>query len=65
MNQRIFYKQNRRIICYIDITAERIAVRTGKPSDPCCLSWYYDPNDLDTAKKTAQSYYEQYTRPLM
>jgi hypothetical protein len=62
MKERVLFKKGRTIICYIDIMPERIKVKTGKPSDSFCISWEYQPNELDRAKQTAQEYFNNYTR---
>ena len=60
--ERILFKKGRRIVCYIDIMPERIKVRTGKPSDQCCISWDYQPNELERAKATATEFFDNVTR---
>ena len=60
--ERILFKKGRRIVCYIDIMPERIKVRTGKPSDSCCISWEYKPNELEKAKATATEFFDNITR---
>ena len=61
MTERILFKKGRRVICYINIYPERICVRTGKPSDPSCIGWTYQPNELEKAKATATEYFNNYT----
>ena len=41
---------------------EKIKVRTGKPSDSCCISWEYQPNELEKAKYTAREFFDNVTR---
>ena len=41
---------------------ERIKVRTGKPSDATCISWEYQPTELEKAKATATEFFNKYTR---
>ena len=60
--ERILFKKGRRIICYIDIMSEKIEVKTGKPSDACCISWHYQPNELERAKATATEFFDNVTR---
>ena len=60
--ERILFKKGRTIICYIDIMPEKIKVRTGKPSDACCISWDYKPSELEKAKATATEFFNNYTR---
>ena len=60
--ERILLKKGRTIICYIDIMPEKIKVRTGKPSDSCCISWEYQPSELEKAKATATEFFNNYTR---
>ena len=62
ITERILFKKGRTIICYIDIMPERIKVRTGKPSDSCCISWEYKPNELEKAKATATEFFNNCTR---
>ena len=62
ITERILFKNGRRIICYIDIMQEKIKVRTGKPSDSCCISWEYQPNELEKAKATATEFFDNVTR---
>ena len=62
ITDRILFKKGRTIICYIDIMPERIKVRTGKPSDSCCISWEYRPNELEQAKATATEFFNNCTR---
>ena len=62
MAERILFKKGRAIICYIDIMPEKIRVRTGKPSDSCCISWKYLPSELEQAKATATEFFDNYTR---
>ena len=52
------YKKGCVTICYIQKEKDLYIVRTGKPSDSCCISWRY--NDLDEAIFTAQDYYGNY-----
>lgn len=40
---------------------EKIKVRTGKPSDSCCISWEYKSNELEKAKATATEFFNNYT----
>ena len=61
MTERILFKKGRRIICFIDISPERIRVMTGKPSDPCHIGWKYQPNELEQAKATATEFFNNYT----
>ena len=61
MTERILFKKGRRIICFIDISPERIWVQTGKPSDSSCISWMYQPNEMEQAKATATEYFNNYT----
>lgn len=60
MTERILFKKGRRVICFIDITPERIEVRTGKPSDHCGIAWRYQPNKLEQAKATATEFFNNY-----
>ena len=60
--ERILFKKGRTIICYIDIMPEKIKVRTGKPSDACCISWEYKPNELEQAKATEAEFFNNYAR---
>ena len=60
--ERILFKKGRTIVCYIDIMPEKIKVRTGKPSDACCIAWEYKPNELERAKATATEFFNNYTR---
>ena len=62
ITERILFKKGRRIVCYIDIMPERIKVRTGKPSNSCCISWEYKPNELEKAKATAKEFFDNVTR---
>ena len=62
MTERILFKKGRRIICYIDIMPEKIEVKTGKPSDATCISWKYQPNELERAKATATEFFDNVTR---
>ena len=62
ITERILFKKGRRIICYIDIMPEKIEVKTGKPSDSCCISWYYQPDELEKAKYTAREFFDNCTR---
>ena len=41
---------------------EKIKVRTGKPSDATCISWEYQPNELEKAKYTAREFFDNVTR---
>lgn len=41
---------------------EKIKVRTGKPSDACCIAWEYKPSELEQAKATATEFFNNYTR---
>ena len=41
---------------------EKIKVKTGKPSDICCISWEYKPNELEKAKYTAREFFDNATR---
>lgn len=59
--ERILFKKGRAIVCYIDILPEKIKVRTGKPSDACCIAWEYKPNELERAKATATEFFNNYT----
>lgn len=45
------YKKGRSIICYIRHYNGKYTACTGKPSDPCCLSWNYD--NIGDAENTA------------
>ena len=60
--ERILFKKGRRIICYIDIMPDKIKVKTGKPSDVCCISWQYQPDELEKAKATATEFFDNVTR---
>ena len=60
--ERILFKKGRRIICYIDIMPNKIEVKTGKPSDATCISWHYQPNELEKAKYTAKEFFDNCTR---
>ena len=60
--ERILFKKGRTIICYIDIMPEKIKVKTGKPSDACCIAWEYKPNELERAKATATEFFDNVTR---
>lgn len=62
ITERILFKKGRRIICYIDIMPEKIEVKTGKPSDATCISWKYQPNELERAKATATEFFDNVTR---
>ena len=62
ITERILFKKGRRIICYIDIMPEKIEVKTGKPSDATCISWIYQPNELERAKATATEFFDNVTR---
>ena len=62
ITDRILFKKGRTIICYIDIMPQKIKVRTGKPSDSCCISWEYQPNELEKAKATATEFYNNCIR---
>ena len=62
ITERILFKKGRRIICYIDIMPEKIEVKTGKPSDATCISWNYQPNELERAKATATEFFDNVTR---
>lgn len=53
------YKNNKKIICYIKRAGAGFRVCTGKPSDSCCLSWYY--NNITEAEHTANEYFLNYT----
>lgn len=55
---QILFKVGRKIICYIVKDSNGWVVKTGKPSDVSCLSWHY--HDLESAKKTANEYFENY-----
>lgn len=55
----ILYKKGRRIICYITEYNGVYSVKTGKPSDNCCLSWYYD--NLKDAEFTAKEFFNNVT----
>ena len=59
--ERILFKKDRTIICYIDIMPEKIKVRTGKPSDATCIAWEYKPSELEQAKATATEFFNNYT----
>lgn len=59
--ERILFKKGRRIICFIDIMPDKIKVRTGKPSDATCISWTYQPSELEKAKATATEFFNNYT----
>ena len=59
--ERILFKKGRRIICYIDIMPNKIEVKTGKPSDACCISWHYQLDELERAKETATEFFNNYT----
>ena len=41
---------------------EKIKVRTGKPSDATCISWEYQPDELEKAKATATEFFDNVTR---
>ena len=41
---------------------EKIEVKTGKPSDATCISWKYQPNELERAKATATEFFDNVTR---
>ena len=41
---------------------EKIEVKTGKPSDATCISWIYQPNELERAKATATEFFDNVTR---
>ena len=41
---------------------DKIEVKTGKPSDSCCISWKYQPNELEKAKATATEFFDNVTR---
>ena len=41
---------------------EKIEVKTGKPSDATCISWKYQPNELEKAKATATEVFDNVTR---
>ena len=41
---------------------EKIEVKTGKPSDATCISWKYQPNELEKAKATATEFFDNVTR---
>lgn len=41
---------------------EKIEVKMGKPSDSCCISWHYQPNELEKAKATATEFLDNVTR---
>lgn len=60
--ERILFKKGRTIVCYIDIMPDKIKVRTGKPSDACCIAWEYKPNELERAKATATEFFDNCTR---
>ena len=62
ITERILFKKGRRIMCYIDIMPEKIEVKTGKPSDATCISWIYQPNELERAKATATEFFDNVTR---
>ena len=62
ITERILFKKGRRIICYIDIMPNKIEVKTGKPSDACCISWHYQPDELEKAKYTAREFFDNCTR---
>ena len=40
----------------------KIEVKTGKPSDACCISWHYQPDELEKAKATATEFFDNCTR---
>ena len=40
----------------------KIEVKTGKPSDACCISWHYQPDELEKAKATATEFFDNVTR---
>ena len=40
----------------------KIEVKTGKPSDACCISWHYQPDELEKAKYTAKEFFDNCTR---
>lgn len=54
------YKHNKKTVCYIKENNNIYSVCTGNPSDVSCLSWKY--NDLNEAIKTANEYFENYTK---
>ena len=60
--ERILFKKGRRIMCYIDIMPNKIEVKTGKPSDACCIMWVYQPDELEKAKYTAKEFFDNVTR---
>ena len=62
ITERILFKKGRRIICYIDIMPEKIEVKIGKPSNATCISWKYQPNELERAKATATEFFDNVTR---
>ena len=42
--------------------ADKIKVKTGKPSDATCISWEYQPDELEKAKATATEFFDNCTR---
>ena len=40
----------------------KIEVKTGKPSDATCISWHYQPDELEKAKYTAKEFFDNCTR---
>lgn len=60
MVRRDLLKHGRKIVCYIDEYSDGgLTVRTGKPSDPFCISWNYASRAEAVA--TATQYYNCYT----
>ena len=54
------FKKKRKIICYVFKDSKGFHTFTGKPSDPYTIGWHYE--NLDEALKTAEEYFENYTR---
>ena len=54
------FKKNRKIVCYVFKDSKGFHTFTGKPSDSACIGWSYD--NIKDAMKTAEEYFENYTR---
>lgn len=58
-----YYKQNRKIICYIKKNNDgTYRVCTGKPSDVSCIGWTYD--NIKDAEFTADEFFYNTTNFL-
>lgn len=50
--ERKLFKRGRRIVCYMNVYDNKVAVHLGKPSDNIGFVWMYDKDEMDAAMRT-------------